>query len=197
MGMASSQRTDSKHQQHGEGHQTWICCPKLSTQGAPAEKQTPDVHACWQAGHPVSSGLKSSHAGCKCRMAAVPALLQDQSLEDPLDSPEQLHDQLESLSYLYRFQYEQFSKYLCGLMDPILKTYTQALSSPGKPLSAFLSDAASCKKQTLLSKPLPSACTAALCFKLAVHVHAFMHRASQISSGHGSPDKSKANAHRV
>ena len=64
-------------------------------------------------------------------MDAVPALLQDQSLEDPLDSPEQLHDQLESLSYLCRFQYEQFSEYLCGLMDPILGAYTQALTSPG------------------------------------------------------------------
>ena len=61
----------------------------------------------------------------------MPALLQDQSLEDPLDSPEQLHDQLESLSYLCRFQYEQFSEYLCGLMDPILGAYTQALTSPG------------------------------------------------------------------
>lgn len=133
MGMASSQRTHYKHQQHVEGHQTWIC-ENLFTQGAPAKKQMPD--ACWQARHSVSLGLKSSHAGCKCRMAAVPALLQDQSLEDPLDSPEQLHDQLESLSYLCRFQYEQFSEYLCGLMDPILGTYTQALSSPGKALSA-------------------------------------------------------------
>ncbi|KAK9853645.1 hypothetical protein WJX84_008704 [Apatococcus fuscideae] len=74
---------------------------------------------------------KITEAYVASRMDAVPALLQDQSLEDPLDSPEQLHDQLESLSYLCRFQYEQFSEYLCGLMDPILGAYTQALTSPG------------------------------------------------------------------
>ncbi len=66
-------------------------------------------------------------------MASIPILAQDQSIEDPLDSPEQLTDQLESLSYLCRFQYEQFSEYLCSLMDPILRAYTQALTSPGGP----------------------------------------------------------------
>lgn len=106
-------------------------------------------------------------------MESVPALLQDQGMEDPLDSPEQLHDQLESLSFLCRFQYEGFSEYVCGLMDPILGTYTQALSAPGQLTARVVSSIDAITGYDLITSlqasPGWSAFMATKCFRL-VHV---------------------------
>jgi hypothetical protein len=46
--------------------------------------------------------------------------------EDMLDNEEQLQDQLESLPYLCRFQYETSAAYLLSLMDPSIETYKAA-----------------------------------------------------------------------
>lgn len=43
--------------------------------------------------------------------------------EDPLDSDEQLQDQLDSLPYLCRFQYAETAEYLTGLTDPLIAAY--------------------------------------------------------------------------
>ncbi|KAJ7516733.1 hypothetical protein O6H91_22G068900 [Diphasiastrum complanatum] len=69
------------------------------------------------------------------RFDSVKALLQENSGEDPLDNPEQLEDQLESLPYLCRFQYEKSSSYMTSLLDPILQAYTEAARLPINPES--------------------------------------------------------------
>ena len=57
-------------------------------------------------------------------------------MEDPLDNEEQLQDQLDSLPYLCRFQYERMSAYLCSVLDPLLKQY-EALSRGAQPANAL------------------------------------------------------------
>jgi exportin-7 len=49
-------------------------------------------------------------------------------VEDPLDNEEALQEQLESLPYLCRFQYERMAGYLCSIMDPLLHRYRQISS---------------------------------------------------------------------
>ena len=44
-------------------------------------------------------------------------------MEDPLDNEEALQEQLESLPYLCRFQYERMTQYLCSVLDPLLTQY--------------------------------------------------------------------------
>lgn len=51
--------------------------------------------------------------------------------DDPLDDQEALQDQLDSLPCLCRFQYEETSERLCGLMDPLVVAYAEALRVPG------------------------------------------------------------------
>ncbi|KAH9557462.1 hypothetical protein CY35_07G085500 [Sphagnum magellanicum] len=53
-------------------------------------------------------------------------VLQNNITEDPLDNEEQLQDQLDSLPYLCRFQYEKTSNYIITLLEPILQAYTEA-----------------------------------------------------------------------
>jgi hypothetical protein len=43
--------------------------------------------------------------------------------DDPLDNEEQLADQMDSLPFLARFQYEASAKYLTGLFDPLAVLY--------------------------------------------------------------------------
>uniref|UniRef100_A0A7S1SV05 Exportin-7/Ran-binding protein 17 TPR repeats domain-containing protein n=1 Tax=Tetraselmis chuii TaxID=63592 RepID=A0A7S1SV05_9CHLO len=64
------------------------------------------------------------------RLESVTTVLQNGSTEDPLDNEEQLQDQLDSLPYLCRFQYDKMSKYICSLMDPIIAMYTQWRDMP-------------------------------------------------------------------
>ena len=59
------------------------------------------------------------------RLESVTAVLQNGVSDDPLDNDEQLQDQLDSLPYLCRFQYDKMSKYLCSLMDPIINLYSE------------------------------------------------------------------------
>eukprot|EP00850_Spirogloea_muscicola_P007102 SM000035S13082 [mRNA] locus=s35:297618:305506:+ [translate_table: standard] len=64
------------------------------------------------------------------RLDSVQAVLQNNITEDPLDNEEQLQDQLDSLPYLCRFQYEKTSKYIITLLEPILQAYTEAARVP-------------------------------------------------------------------
>ena len=49
--------------------------------------------------------------------------VQDATLENPLDNEEALQEQLETLPFLCRFQYERMAIYLCSVMDPLLAQY--------------------------------------------------------------------------
>jgi hypothetical protein len=55
--------------------------------------------------------------------------------DDPLDNEEQLADQMDSLPFLARFQYEASAKYLTGLFDPLAVLY-KARAKVGRPCSA-------------------------------------------------------------
>jgi exportin-7 len=48
------------------------------------------------------------------------------SLDEMLDAEEQLSEQLESLPYLVRFQYEKTSQFIISLLDPLLEGYKNA-----------------------------------------------------------------------
>lgn len=75
--------------------------------------------------------------------------VQDSSLEDPLDNEEALQEQLESLPYLCRFQYERMTAYLCSVLDPLLHDY-RTLSDP----VAAAAPGASLKLQVCFPLPL-------------------------------------------
>ncbi|KAK9818400.1 hypothetical protein WJX72_012091 [[Myrmecia] bisecta] len=74
---------------------------------------------------------KITEAYITSRLESVRAVLQNGLSDDPLDNEEQLQDQMDSLPYMCRFQYDQTSKFMCNLMDPILASYTKAMSGPG------------------------------------------------------------------
>lgn len=59
---------------------------------------------------------------------SIQAALPDDLSEDPLDNAELLQDQLESFSYLCRFQYESCSAYILQITDPILQMYMEAVN---------------------------------------------------------------------
>eukprot|EP00271_Cylindrocystis_brebissonii_P005659 TRINITY_DN17835_c0_g2_i1.p1 TRINITY_DN17835_c0_g2~~TRINITY_DN17835_c0_g2_i1.p1 ORF type:complete len:1060 (+),score=142.88 TRINITY_DN17835_c0_g2_i1:716-3895(+) len=71
---------------------------------------------------------KITEAYITSRLNSVQAVLQNNIAvdEDPLDNEEQLQDQLDSLPYLCRFQYEKTSKYIISLLEPVLQAYTEA-----------------------------------------------------------------------
>ena len=51
----------------------------------------------------------------------------NQTIDDPLENAQQLADQMESLPFIFRFEYENMSSYFCALMDPIITAYSQGL----------------------------------------------------------------------
>ncbi|KQK17379.1 exportin-7-A isoform X2 [Brachypodium distachyon] len=59
------------------------------------------------------------------RMNYVQASIADNSsdIDNPLDNAEGLQDQLESLPYLCRFQYESCSRFIINIMEPLLQAY--------------------------------------------------------------------------
>ena len=64
------------------------------------------------------------------RHGARQAILAGNLTDDPLDNDEQLQEQLDSLPYLCRFQYEQTSKYLLSLLDPTLQAFMDMAAMP-------------------------------------------------------------------
>ncbi|CAK9199269.1 unnamed protein product [Sphagnum troendelagicum] len=69
---------------------------------------------------------KITQAYITTRLDSVKAVIQNNISEDPLDNEEHLQDQLDSLPYLCRFQYEKTSNYITNLLEPILQAYTEA-----------------------------------------------------------------------
>lgn len=66
-------------------------------------------------------------------------LVLDNNLEDdPLDNEDQMAEQMESLPYPCRFQYDKTSEYLCSLLDPLAASYGKGLV-PGETLQAAAS----------------------------------------------------------
>jgi len=57
-------------------------------------------------------------------------VLANSNLDDPLENAEQLADQMESLPFIFRFEYEDMNTYFCSLMDPIVTAYSRGLA-PG------------------------------------------------------------------
>lgn len=70
-----------------------------------------------------------SHDGCPCRLESVPAVLANTALDDPLENAEQLADQMDSLPFIFRFEYEEMNQYFCSLMDPIVAAHSRGLVS--------------------------------------------------------------------
>lgn len=69
------------------------------------------------------------------RLESVSAVLANQALDDPLENAEQLADQMDSLPFIFRFEYDEMNQYFCSVMDPIVTTYSQGLA-PGKPCTS-------------------------------------------------------------
>uniref|UniRef100_A0A1D1ZXG9 Importin N-terminal domain-containing protein n=1 Tax=Auxenochlorella protothecoides TaxID=3075 RepID=A0A1D1ZXG9_AUXPR len=66
---------------------------------------------------------KISRAFLTSRLESVRTVVQDGLTDDPLDSEEQLQDQLDSLPYLFRFQYEKMAEALTSAADPLIAAY--------------------------------------------------------------------------
>ena len=64
------------------------------------------------------------------RLDSVGAVLQGQTTEDPLESDEQIADQMEALPQLCRFQYDKACDYLLGVLNPLVESY-QAMGQSG------------------------------------------------------------------
>ncbi|KAL5220326.1 hypothetical protein ABZP36_025039 [Zizania latifolia] len=67
------------------------------------------------------------------RINSVQASFADDSADNPLDNVEVLQEQLESLPYLCRFQYQHSSLHIINIMEPLLQAYTERsrLPAPG------------------------------------------------------------------
>ena len=62
-----------------------------------------------------------------CRLESVSTVLANSNLDDPLENAEQLADQMESLPFIFRFEYEDMNTYFCSLMDPIVTAYSRGI----------------------------------------------------------------------
>ena len=67
---------------------------------------------------------KITEAYITSRLDSVQQVLQNPAVEDMLENEEQLQEQFDCLPFLCRFQYEDLSKYLCSLADPLIKSFT-------------------------------------------------------------------------
>ena len=53
-------------------------------------------------------------------------VLSNGQMEDPLENEEQLQEQMDSLPYMCRFQYDKSVELLTGRMDPVIAAYSKA-----------------------------------------------------------------------
>ena len=60
------------------------------------------------------------------RLDSVRVVLSNGQMEDPLENEEQLQEQMDSLPYMCRFQYDKSVELLMGRMDPIIAAYSKA-----------------------------------------------------------------------
>lgn len=58
------------------------------------------------------------------------AALKADCLEELLENEETLADQLDALPYLCRFMYDASCAYICGLMDPLIQQFREAVQAP-------------------------------------------------------------------
>ncbi|PNW69825.1 hypothetical protein CHLRE_19g751347v5, partial [Chlamydomonas reinhardtii] len=72
----------------------------------------------------ITQAYVSSRLESVARCAANP------SLDDMLDSEEQLSEQLDALPFLMRYQYDRSAQYLTSLMDPAIEYFKQAAQQP-------------------------------------------------------------------
>ena len=90
------------------------------------------------------------------RLDSVRVVLSNGQMEDPLENEEQLQEQMDSLPYMCRFQYDQSVELLMGRMDPIVAAYSKvgspAPASPSADAALLEHSAVSCKP--LLSQGL-------------------------------------------
>ncbi|KAL3148536.1 hypothetical protein ABBQ38_013973 [Trebouxia sp. C0009 RCD-2024] len=70
---------------------------------------------------------KIARAYITSRLESVTTVLANSALDDPLENAEQLSEQMESLPYIFRFEYEDMNTYFCSVMDPIATAYSRGL----------------------------------------------------------------------
>ncbi|DBA92724.1 hypothetical protein WJX77_011928 [Trebouxia sp. C0004] len=70
---------------------------------------------------------KIARAYITSRLESVSTVLANSNLDDPLENAEQLADQMESLPYIFRFEYEDMNTYFCSIMDPIVTAYSRGI----------------------------------------------------------------------
>eukprot|EP00891_Asterochloris_glomerata_P007395 jgi/Astpho2/7395/fgenesh1_pm.00114_%23_12_t len=70
---------------------------------------------------------KISRAYINSRLESVVLVLDNNLEDDPLDNEDQMAEQMESLPYPCRFQYDKTSEYLCSLLDPLAASYGKGL----------------------------------------------------------------------
>ncbi|CAK0751589.1 hypothetical protein CVIRNUC_002079 [Coccomyxa viridis] len=80
---------------------------------------------------------KITEAYLTSRLDSVRVVLSNGQMEDPLENEEQLQEQMDSLPYMCRFQYDQSVELLMGRMDPIIAAYSKA-GSEGTPDSTSI-----------------------------------------------------------
>ena len=82
---------------------------------------------------PLARGKRSSSAVSAIldfrwtlhRLESVRAVLGNGVAEDPLENEEQVQDQMDSLPYMCRFQYEHAAELITSRMDPLLAAYSK------------------------------------------------------------------------
>ncbi len=75
----------------------------------------------------IFTWILGDHLHSFCRLESVRAVLANGIAEDPLESEEQLQEQMDSLPYMCRFQYEYAVELIVGRMDPIVAAYQKVL----------------------------------------------------------------------
>ena len=65
-------------------------------------------------------------------------VLSSGQMEDPLENEEQLQEQMDSLPYMCRFQYDQSVELLMGRMDPIIAAYSKVGFPPFQITAPYL-----------------------------------------------------------
>lgn len=81
---------------------------------------------------------KITQAYITSRLESVSLVLGNAMLEDLLDNEEQMAEQLDSLPFLCRFQYDKSAAYICALMDPMLDALQGAASGASAPVASQL-----------------------------------------------------------
>ena len=125
--------------------QQLISCRLNSERQLSASSGPPSGMLCLCAGMLPQRGCKDAKKALACadqvngcRLESVVLVLDNNLEDDPLDNEDQMAEQMESLPYPCRFQYDKTSEYLCTLLDPLAASYAKGLV-PGEILQAAAS----------------------------------------------------------